>query len=188
METQFNILKKIGNKELQNELDYERALIAERKLRILIKEQPKYKSLRKKLRDLIEKYEDKHWSSSSRISESKLNESDHATFIAENERIFIQKRKNLIKQKLKNAGLTQQDLGKILGHKSKTYMSELMNGISPFTINDLVIIHRLLKINLRYLVPTTLPQKEKIRIKYSLEKIGSTKIKLSSDDLDRSPA
>lgn len=42
---------------IQNELDFERALIADRKLRVLSKENPKFKTVRKKLRDLIEQYE-----------------------------------------------------------------------------------------------------------------------------------
>ncbi len=36
-----------------------------------------------------------------------------------------------------------RNVGLILGH-SKTYMSELINGVSQFTLNDLAIIHRIL--------------------------------------------
>ena len=63
-------------------------------------------------------------------------------------------------------------------------MSELMNGISPFTLNDLIIINRLFKIDLTDLIPTTLPQRQRIKIKKSIQKIGSEKIKLSKDDFD----
>ncbi len=125
MKTQFDIEEILELGEIQNALDFERALIADRKLRVLSKENPKYKTLRRKLRDLIEDYESKNWSSASRITDKKLKESDLAEAIAEKERQFIENRKELIKSKLKRLNLTQQDFGKILGHKSKSYMSEL---------------------------------------------------------------
>ncbi len=184
MKTQFDIEKVLEAGKLQNELEYERALIADRKLRVLCKENYRLKPLRKKLRDLIEKYETKNWSSDSKIGVSQIMESDLAELIAEKERRFIQNRKELIKKELKRHSLNQQDLCVLLNHSSKTYMSELMNGISPFTLNDLIIINRIFKIDLTDLVPTTLPQKQRIKIKKSIKKIGSEKIKLSKDDFD----
>jgi transcriptional regulator with XRE-family HTH domain len=182
MKTQFDIEEILELGEIQNELDFERALIADRKLRVLSKENSKYKTLRRKLRDLIEDYESKNWSSASRITDKKLKESDLAEAFAEMERQFIENRKELIKSKLKRLNLTQQDFGKILGHKSKSYMSELMNGINPFSLRDLIIINRLLKIDLTDLVPTFLPQTERIKIKSSIEKLENPKLKLSQDD------
>jgi DNA gyrase/topoisomerase IV subunit A len=184
MKTQFNIEKVLEFGKLRNELEYERALIADRKLRILSKENYRLKPLRKKLRDLIEQYEDKNWSSNSEISELQMRESDLAELIAEKERLFIKNRKELIKNQLKNKSITQQELGLLLGHTSKTYMSELMNGISPFTLNDLIVINRLLKIDLTNLVSTTIPSKQRISIKKSIKKIGAEKIKLSKEDFD----
>lgn len=61
METQFDISEIIERGEITNELDFERALIADRKLRVLSKEDPKFKSVRKKLRNLIEQYKNKNW-------------------------------------------------------------------------------------------------------------------------------
>ncbi len=182
MKTEFDIEEILELGEIQNALDFERALIADRKLRVLSKENPKYKTLRRKLRDLIEDYESKNWSSASRITDKKLKESDLAEAIAEKERQFIENRKELIKSKLKRLNLTQQDFGKILGHKSKSYMSELMNGINPFSLRDLIIINRLLKIDLTDLVPTFLPQTERIKIRSSIEKLENPKLKLSQDD------
>jgi transcriptional regulator with XRE-family HTH domain len=182
MKTQFDIEEILKLGEIQNALDFERALIADRKLRVLSKENPKYKTLRRKLRDLIEDYESKNWSSVSRITDKKLKESDLAEAIAEKERQFIENRKELIKSKLKRLNLTQQDFGKILGHKSKSYMSELMNGINPFSLRDLIIINRLLKIDLTDLVPTFLPQTDRIKIKSSIEKLENPKLQLSQDD------
>jgi len=182
MKTQFDILELIKLGEIKNELDFEGALISDRKLRVLSKENPKFKTLRKKLRDLIEVYENKNWSLDSRISDKKLRESDIAELIAEKERQFIERRKELIKSKLKKVNLNQQDFGAILGHKSKSYISELMNGINPFSLRDLIIINRLLKIDLTDLVPTFLPQNERVKIRTSIEKLENPKLKLSKED------
>lgn len=183
MKTQFDISQLIEAGKIQNELDFERALIADRKLRVLSKENPKFKSVRKKLRDLIEEYENQNWSADSKISDKKLRESDTAELIAEKERLFIQRRKELIRKKLKNLELTQQDFGKILGHQSKSYISELMNGVSPFSLKDLIIINRLLKINLKDLVPTFLPQSDRVKIRTTIKKLNNPKVKLNKDDL-----
>jgi transcriptional regulator with XRE-family HTH domain len=182
MKTQFDIEKLIDKGKIQDELDFERALIADRKLRVLSKENPKLRTVRKKLRDLIEAYENCNWSSDSKITEKKLRESDLAEQIAEKERLFIYNRKKLIKSNLKKLNLSQQDFGAILGHKSKSYMSELMNGVSPFSLRDLVIISKLLKIDLTDLVPTFLPHTERIKIKLSIEKLENPKLKFSKDD------
>jgi len=182
MKTQFDISKLLEFGKIQNELDFERALIADRKLRVLSKDDPKYRVIRKKLRDLIEDYENKNWATNSRITDKKIRESDLSEFIADKERQFIQNRKELIRKKLKNLNLTQQDLGKVLGHRSKSYMSELMNGISPFSLKDLIVINRLLKIDLTDLVPVFLPQSDRIRIRTSIQKLDNPKLKLSNDD------
>ena len=183
MNTQFDIEKILKAGKLKNELEFERALIADRKLRVLCKENARLKPVRKQLRELIKKYEDKNWSSSE-IDDNKLKESDLSELIAEKERQFIYRRKELIKRQLKKFDLMQKDLMILLGHNSKTHMSELMNGISPFTLNDLIVINRLLKIDLTDLVPTTISQKRRIQIKKSIQVIGTEKIKLSSDDFD----
>ncbi len=183
MKNQFDIEKLIETGKIQNELEFERALIADRKLRVLAKENPKFNSIRKALRDLIQTYEHKNWSSQSRISDKKIKDSDLARNIAENERVFLSTRKQKIKASLKKLSITQQELGVILGHRSKTYMSELMNGISPFTLKDLIIMNQLLGIRLIELIPTMLPYSERLRIKTSLDKLNNPKLKLSTRDL-----
>ena len=183
MKTQFDISELIENGKILNELDFERAMIADRKLRVLSKENPKFKSVRKKLRDLIEQYENQNWSADSNISEKKLRENDVAELISEKERLFIQRRKDLIRKKLKNLNLTQQDFGKVLGHQSKSYMSELINGVSPFSLKDLIVINRILKIDLTDLVPTFLPQSDRVKIRTTIKKLDNPKLKLSKDDL-----
>jgi len=67
--TQFDISQLIETGKIQNELDFERALIADRKLRVLSKENSKFKSVRKKLRNLIEQYENQNWNAESKISD-----------------------------------------------------------------------------------------------------------------------
>ncbi len=183
METQFNIWKILDAGKISNDLDYERALIADRKLRVLAQKNRKFISIRSRLRDLIGKYEDSELNESN-LTNKRIKESDLAELIAEKERVFVQKRKDIIKARLKKLGLTQQNLGSLLGHRSKTYMSELMNGVSPFTLNDLVIIHRLLGINLDQLVPTILSQPLRVQIQSSLKEIGNKNVRLTSDDFD----
>jgi len=183
MKAQFNIEKVLEARKIQSELEYERALIADRKLRVLCKDNSRLKPLRKQLRGLIEKYETKNWTDVS-VDAIKIKESDLAELIAEKERQFIFQRKGIIKDNLKKFRLTQQDLMILLGHKSKTYMSELMNGISPFTLNDLIVINRLLKVDLSYLIPTTISQKQRVKIRKSIQTIGTTRIKLSAEDFD----
>lgn len=183
MKTQFDISELIENGKIRNELDFERAMIADRKLRVLSKENPKFRSVRKKLRDLIEQYENQNWSADSTISDKKLRESNVAELIAEKERLFIQRRKELIRKKIKSLNLTQQDFGKVLGHQSKSYISELINGVSPFSLKDLIVINRILKIDLTDLVPTFLPQSDRVKIRKTIKKLDNPKLKLSKDDL-----
>ena len=57
-----------------------------------------------------------------------------------------------------------------------------MNGINPFSLKDLIIINRLLKIDLTDLVPTFIPQTEQVKIRASIEKLENPKLKLSKDD------
>jgi transcriptional regulator with XRE-family HTH domain len=181
MKTQ-SYLKILQKGIISNELELENALIIERKLRLMLKENPELKETRTKLRSLIKDYEKLNWSKNSLVSEDKVKESDVAEFIAENERKFVAGRKHIIKLKLSQLGLNQQDLGLILGH-SKSYISELINGINPFTLKDLVIIHNLFTIKLENLILTSIPQKESIRIKSSILKINKPNLKLAKEAL-----
>jgi hypothetical protein len=180
MRTQFDIDTLLKSGGISNELDYERALIFDRKLRLLAQDNPRINKKRKKLRILIEEYEEVNWSSSSQISQKKLEENELAEAVAERERKFIQRRKQLIRHELKSLDLKQQDLGLILGHSSKSYMSELMNGIYPFSLKDLIVINRILKIELTDLIPTFLSHKEQIKIQDSIQKLDNPKLKLAS--------
>lgn len=182
MKTHFDIEKIVEKGIITNELDYDRALIADRKLRLLAKESLHFKNLRTKLRDIIERYEISEWSDITKIDDSKLSESAKSEHIAELERLFIETRKQAIRKKLKELDLTQENLALILGHKSKTHMSELMNGIKPFTLKNLIIINRLLKINIAVLIPVFLSKEDQVKVKEAVIKLDKPKVRFTSDD------
>jgi hypothetical protein len=183
MKTHFDIEKIVEKGIITNELDYDRALIADRKLRLLAKESLHFKNLRTKLRNIIERYEISEWSDIDNIDDNKLSESAKSEHIAELERLFIENRKQAIRSKLKELDLTQENLALILGHKSKTHMSELMNGIKPFTLKDLIIINRLLKINIAALIPVFLSKEDQVKVKEAVIKLDKPKLRLTSADL-----
>lgn len=183
MKTHFDIEKIVERGVITNELDYERALIADRKLRLLAKDNTHFKNLRSSLRDIIEKYENSEWNDVDKIDDQKILESDKSERIAELERLFLENRKQIIRKKLKELELTQENLALILGHKSKTYMSELMNGIKPFTLRDLIVINRLLKIEIAVLIPVFLSKEDQSKVQEAVIKLGKPKVKLTSDDL-----
>jgi plasmid maintenance system antidote protein VapI len=167
---------------LENEYDLQKASLLERKLRLMIDENPDLKPIRKRLRDLIKDYEDREWSDFEKISDSKIEESDKAEEIIDSEQRFIDKRKEAIRKKLKKFDMTQQDLGTILEHP-KSYMSELMNGVSQFTLKDLVIIHRILGINLNTLIPTYLQSETRDKVRESIRKLNKPKLGLQKKEL-----
>lgn len=183
MKAHLDIEKLISDDLISNELDYERALVAERKLRLLSKESVHFKNLRIKLRRVIEKYENQEWSDVNNFDTDKLIEIDKYEEIAELERVFIENRKYSIREKLKDLDLTQGDLAVILGHKSKTHMSELINGIKPFTLKDLVIINRVLKIEIGLLIPVFLSKDDQLRLNEIVKVLDKPKVKLNLKDL-----
>jgi len=182
MKTKFDINQLIKRGVIKNEIELERASLAERKLRVLAKQSPELGLKRKKLRELIYSYEEKNWTNRKKITKSQLNESDNAEILVQKELEFIELRKKLIKSKLKRLGLNQQEFGKILGHDSKSYMSELMNGVVPFSLKDLIIISKLLKINLNKLIPTQIPESEKNKIEKTINDLGKPKLKLNKKE------
>lgn len=182
MESQISLKKILKQGSITNELDFQRASIIDRELRLLVKEFPELAEDRKLLRVMLKAYEDQHWISQE-IMGLQIEESDIAGQIAERERAFIAKRKQAIKTRLKALNISQKDLGVILGHTSATYMSELISGISPFTLNDLIIINRLLNINLSILIPTTLTGELRTRIKQNISKLNNPMLKLEMDEL-----
>ena len=168
---------------LENELEYEKASSLFLQLRVLIKEDDTYKPVRNHLRKLIKEYENTNWSDENVVSDKQIRENDLAEALVKAENDFYLKRKELIKKKLKEAGLNQNDLAKILGHR-KGYMSELINGLRPFSKEDIVVINRLFKIKLEDLIPTFIKQERASHIKRTLQQLTNNKIRLTKLDFD----
>lgn len=189
MDLKQKIMKDLENirdmeqvEKLENEYDFQKALLLDKKLRLMIKEQPELRPLRKKLRRLMTEYEERVWSDPEQVTNKQLEDSDKAESIVETERRFIKNRKNAIRKKLKEYDMTQQDLGDLLGH-SKSYMSELINGVSQFSMKDLVIIHRIFRIGLKTLIPTYLQSETMNRVKNTISRLNKPKLKLQKNDL-----
>lgn len=161
--TVADLNKVLSKGSIENEVDFERASIIDRKLRVLLKEHPDLAVKRQQLRSILKDYENRIWIGID-ITTEKMQESDLAELIAEQERVFLHKRKELIRKRLHLFSLSQKDLGKILGHQSVTYISELINGINPFTTHDLIIIHHLLKIDFKDLIPAVLNPDERKKL------------------------
>ena len=182
MQTHFNIESLVKKGYIKCELDYEKALLADRQLKLLVKENPHFKTLRYKLRDIIDRYESCKWCDVDKIDDNRLIESDKTEYIAEQERLFIENRKQTIEKKIKECDLTLENLSSILGHKSKTHMSELMDGIKSFTVRDLIIINRLFNIEMDVLLPRFLSKQDQEEVKEALKKLNNPNINLSFDD------
>ena len=180
--TPFDIDELLKRGKIESELELEKSHQADRQLRLLSKENPSLNKKRMNLRDLISSYEAEHWSLSSKITKKQIEESDEAELLAEAERKFNQKRKQLIKSKLTKLNLSQQDFGQILGHGSKSYMSELMNGVSPFSLKDIIVISRLLNIDLNELVFTEISFMERKKIERIIKKFDNSKLKLDTKE------
>jgi transcriptional regulator with XRE-family HTH domain len=160
----------LKNGKIVSEIDHERAMMYHRQLRLMVKEHPELAAKRTALRTLIKAYDEQNWVNED-VSNELIIESDAAEALIENERLFFTRRKELIKQKLKELSLTQKELGTILGHSSKSYMSELMNGVCAFSMHDLILIRALLKIGFDDLIPTAPLALEKEKVVAAVHKI-----------------
>ncbi len=169
--------------ELKSELEFEQATSIQGKLRWMVKDDRSLEPIRQHLLVLIEKYESKHWENESEITEEQIKKSDNAEKIINAENIFIQKRKELIKTKLKENGMSQKDLAKLLGHRPN-YMSELMNGVRPFSREDIVVMHRLFGIEFGILIPPFLKNEITNHINNTLNEMKNKSVKLKLDDLE----
>jgi transcriptional regulator with XRE-family HTH domain len=173
--------------KLNSELEYEKAISIYGKLRWMAKEDNSLIPVKQHLKILIKQYEGTHWKDETKISDEQIKDSDIAEKIITSENEFIQKRKELIREKLRENGITQKDLAKILGHRPN-YMSELINGIRPFSRDDLIVIHRLFELDLNKLFPPFLKPEVTNHIKQTLNELknSKTKIKLRLTNLETS--
>ncbi|RLD62344.1 MAG: transcriptional regulator [Bacteroidetes bacterium] len=168
--------------KLDNEYDLQKALLLDRKLRLMVKEDYSLKAIHDKLVNLIQVFESENWSDSETITDEQVEDSEIARKLVEIERKFILRRKEVIRKRLNSYDMTQQDLGVLLGHK-KSYISELINGVSQFSLKDLVIIHRVLRIELSKLIPTYLQNETREKVRYSIVQLNKPKLKLRRKDL-----
>ncbi len=176
-------IREIENiQQLDNEYDLQKALLLDRKLRLLVKENADLKQIHDKLFQLIQEYEERSWANSDNITEKQFDDAETAEQLVEIEQKFIVQRKEAIRKKLKNYDMNQTDLAILLGHK-KSYTSELINGVSQFSMKDLVIIHRVLRIDLAKLIPTHLQNETRERVKKSISQLNKPKLKLRKKDL-----
>lgn len=81
----YDITPFLEKGELNNELDFHRAKIASRKLRLLSKECEEAKITRKSLKQLLYNYEQKHWANVGSVTDKQVKESEIAEQIAEKE-------------------------------------------------------------------------------------------------------
>lgn len=169
--------------ELNGELEFEQATSIQGKLRWMEKEDSSLEPIRQHLLELIEKYETKNWGIETEITDEQIKESDLAEKIVNAENVFIQKRKELIKEKLDENEISQKDLGSILGHRPN-YMSELINGVRPFSRDDIVVIHRLFDIEFNDLIPPFLKKEVTNHIKITLVGLKNSKVRLKYKDLE----
>jgi len=179
---EFELNRILKEGKLKSEIELEQASIADRKLRLLEPESGVIRKKRKKLRELIYAYEKQNWSSKSKITKKKIAISDEAELLVEKQEEFIQKRKGLIKRKLSKYNLNQQEFGRILGHKNKSYISELMNGVNPFSLKDIIVISKLLKIDLNDLVFKAISVEEQRNIEKTIKALDNPKLKLSKEE------
>ena len=175
-----NILKL---NELKTEFEFEKASAIQGKLRWMVKDDSSLNPVRQHLILLIDKYEREHWDNESNISDEQIKESDIAERIVSAESIFIQKRKELIRAKLKESSISQKDLAKILGHRPN-YMSELINGVRPFSRDDIIVIHRLFEIEFHNLIPPFLKKEVANHIKTTLGELKNNKVRIKLKDLE----
>ena len=173
---QRDVIALVKNGKLSNEQEHAAALSADRSLRILARTDASMKKLRNKLFDLIVEYEKNHWTDSEKITDKQIKESDEAEEFAGRERKFIVQRRKLILSRLDKLNLTQNDLGKLLDHH-KSYVSELLNGLRPFSQKDLILVHLLLNLSLEELIPILIPIETKKRIQQQVAALETVKLK-----------
>jgi antitoxin component HigA of HigAB toxin-antitoxin module len=179
----FNIDNILKIATLDNEYEFEKATTLHSQLRVQIKEDPSLKEERKHLRKLIKVYEAKHWSDLDQVSDDQIKESDRAEKMIMLENTLKAKRKEVIKKRLKRFGLSQNDLAFLLGHK-KNYMSELINGIRPFSKTDIQILNRTLRIPIQALYNPFLKEDVAVRVREAIKELDKPELKLKEEDLE----
>lgn len=179
MEAIINAKELISSGVIKDELTFQRAKIISRNLRLLSKENENAKETRKALNELLYKYEQVNWEDFDAVTDEQIIESDKAVNQAEIERVFFQNRTELLRQNFKKYQISQQQFGRILGHNNKSYVSEIVNGIKPFSMKDIIVTANLFKINLGKLIYTELSSSEKEKINKRVVKVKAKSLKIA---------
>lgn len=169
---EFDLNALLAAGAITSELEYQRAKMADRSLLLLSESNPALNATRDALWELIIQYETVHWSDFDSVTDEQIVESDAAEELAFAELEFIGHRRKLILEKLKQLNLKQNDLATLLSH-SKSYTSELLNGVRAFSNRDLILIHKLLKIDLKDLLITTLSEETKQKVNDAIDQIAA---------------
>jgi len=168
--------------KLESELDLNIAQALAGKLRWMAKEDESLVEVRKHLKGLIKAYEKERWSDDEVISDDRIDESYKAEHLVALHSQFITLRKDAIQKALKKNGLKQKDLAVLLGHRA-SYMSELINGLMPFSKEDIVVLYRLFEIELDVLMDPFIKLATRDRIRLTLKKLNKPQLKLREKDL-----
>lgn len=168
-----NIKRILDAGRIETELECEQVALAKRYLAQQEKSNPELDATIGALRNLVIEFEARCWSDRSAITDAQIEESDAAVNQAEKEFVFIRVRRQLILAKLREFSLKQKDLALLLNH-SKSYTSELLNGLRPFSSNDLKLIHLLFQIPLDQLVIAVASQETLSRLENTINKISAS--------------
>ncbi len=159
------------DREIRDEVHYEMALRAVRRLSPPVTDEGKavempapLDALQKALFNRVQAYEKKEYPygepgfgawAASRTDEDyqqKMAEAERAEALVDKLETFERRRKARIKERLKATNRKQQDLAHIL-RKDKTYVSHLLAGRNPFTLEVVSRLHDSLGIPYEDLVP-----------------------------------
>ena len=157
---------------LKSELDLERAQVVRDRLRLLAKEHPTLLVLLKKIQDLTFVYESIHWRNDANVTDERVLENDQAEIQVAQEIEFHKRRTKLILSRLNVLGLQPKDLAILLKH-NKSYVAELLAGTRAFSLNHLILLHVMLRIPLKDLIPVHVPEEVQRRLKAVLPKVAN---------------
>ncbi|MBO9614077.1 MAG: helix-turn-helix transcriptional regulator [Dyadobacter sp.] len=183
-----NIKKILDAGRIETELECEQVTLAKRYLTLQEEDQPDLGVTIEALSNMIIEFEARCWSDENLVSDAQMEESEAAEIQAEKEYAFLWKRNKLILDRLQALSLRQKDLALLLNH-SKSYTSELLNGIRPFSTNDLKLIHLLFEIPLKDLIINIPSQETLSRLETAIAKISSVnpKARLLQETLANRP-
>ena len=168
--------------ELNSELELQKAQSLIGKFSWMKKEDPSLGRLEKHLINLVEKYEEKHWANADDISDDQVEQSDLAEWMLEHHDQFIKRRKEIIRNELKERGLKQKDLAKFLARRA-THLSEQLNGFRQFSRTDIRILNRVFNVKLEDLFDPFMEEDTRVRVKEVISEYPEANLELKKEDL-----